>query len=98
MYLDRTWTDGRHRLNIMSSGDGTNFDSKVTLEDTSFAGPALEARSKLWLSWAGTGNRMLNMMYSDDGSHFSGKNTFEDTGIDTPVLAGSMALGRLNVA
>lgn len=99
LYIAWTGTDSGHHLNVMSSSDGTNFGGKVTLGDTSFTGPSLEARSKLWLSWAGTGNRMLNVMSSDDGSNFGGKTVFStDTSIDTPVIAGSIGAGRLNIA
>ncbi|MGN9845168.1 hypothetical protein ACTMTI_44300 [Nonomuraea sp. H19] len=85
------------------------IESKVTLEETSEAPPALAFHNgRLFLAWKGDGNDNLNLMFSDDnGATFKGKITFEEFSDRAPTLAshaGRLFLGwrgldkQLNVA
>jgi hypothetical protein len=61
---------------------------KVTLEDTTEAGPALASHDgRLFLAWKGAGNDNLNLSFSGDGSSFGGKHTFDDASDRGPALA-----------
>jgi hypothetical protein len=61
---------------------------KVTLEETTEAGPALAScEGRLFLAWKGAGNDNLNLTLSSDGSSFGGKHTFEDSSDRGPALA-----------
>ena len=84
LFLAWTGRDDRHRLNVLSSGDGVNFGNKRTLEDTSIAGPALASfERKLFIAWTGRDDaHHLNGMPSLDGLAFGNKRTFNDPGED----------------
>ena len=73
----------------MSSADGGNFESKVTLADTSSSAPSLAfVNSKLHLTWSGTdADHTLNMMASADGITWTGKVTFADASDVDPAVA-----------
>jgi hypothetical protein len=82
----------------MSSPDGTTFDNKATLGDTSFVDPALaEYHGQLDIAWTGTDSgHHLNTMRSANGTDFGDKETDSDTSIAAPALAS--AFGRLFIA
>jgi len=94
LYLGWTGTDGR--LNVMSSLDGVNFESKVTLEDTSNVAPVLkDFTGRLYIAWTGTDGR-LNVMSSSDGVNFGGKVTLGETSFAAPAL--EVFSSRFNIA
>jgi hypothetical protein len=76
----------------MASNLATALSNKVTLPDTSSAGPALaSALGRVFIGWRGTDVQgHLNVMSSMDGSTFSNKVTLADTSLDGPALAGSV--------
>src|ERR1700716_2813289 len=78
----------------MASSLATALSNKVTLPDTSSAGPALaSALGRVFIGWRGTDVQgHLNVMSSTDGSTFSNKVTLADTSLDGPALAGSVVL------
>src|SRR6266849_1906328 len=87
-----TGTDPQHHLNVETSADARNFPalSKVTLNETSFDGPALAfGNGKLFLAWVGTDpNSSLNVAISTDGgATFPQKVTFGESGASAPGLA-----------
>jgi hypothetical protein len=78
----------------MASNLATALSNKVTLPETSSAGPALaSALGRVFIGWRGTDAQgHLNVMSSMDGSSFSNKVTLADTSLDGPALAGSVVL------
>jgi hypothetical protein len=50
------WTGTDHRLNVMTSQDGTNFGNKVTFNETSAFAPALAfaPNAPFFIAWTGT--------------------------------------------
>ena len=88
LFLAWTGRDDHHRLNVISSADGTTFENKQTLADTSIAGPALGVfRDRLFLAWTGRDDHhRLNVISSADGTTFENKQTLADTSIAGPAL------------
>lgn len=98
------------QVSLDAAGAVQGFASKVTLGETSSAGPALAAdASRLVLAWKGSGNANLNVMASaNNGQSFAGKFLSAETSNTAPGLAsfnGSLFLGwtgvgnnQLNVA
>jgi hypothetical protein len=80
LFLAWTGADQNHSLNVISSSDGITFSNKVTLGETSGAGPSLVFLDKLYLLWSGVDqNHSLNIMQSIDGVHFTNKITLSDS-------------------
>lgn len=83
--------------------------NKVTLRDTSFTGPSLvDFNGRVYIAWAGVGNRQINVMSSADGINFENKVTLRETSGATPALTvfnnrlylawtGTDAAGHLNL-
>jgi hypothetical protein len=107
-YLWIAWTgsDAGHHLNTMVSTDGVHFGQKVTLNETSSAGPSLAYEyvpgaslpDRLFIGWTGTGNLRLNYMSTPStGNNFGGKVTLSDTGYHGIALysprAGDLTIG-----
>lgn len=87
LFLAWTGTDQNHSLNVISSSDGITFSNKVTLGETSGAGPALVFLNRLYLLWRGTDqNHSLNIMQSTDGVNFTNKITLSDSSDFHPGL------------
>jgi photosystem II stability/assembly factor-like uncharacterized protein len=65
------------------------LEGKVSLGDTSEAGPALASHNgRLFLAFKGAGNDELNLMFSNDnGASFQGKITFPETSHQSPAIA-----------
>lgn len=94
---------GNNQLNVAqvsfnAAGSVQGFSNKVTLSDTSSAGPTLAANGgRLFLGWKGSSNSNLNVMVSaDSGQSFSGKFISAETSNNAPCLAahnGSLFLG-----
>jgi hypothetical protein len=66
----------------------TGIINKITLGDTSPAGPALASlNGRLYLGWRGDGNTFLNVMYSsDNGQTFGQKHTSSERSSHAPAL------------
>jgi hypothetical protein len=81
---------GNNQLNVVSTPDGTDFGSQVTLPDSSVSGlvsPAMAVfNGRLYLAWTG-GSNDLNIESSTDGIHFGNKITFSETSNVGPSLA-----------
>jgi hypothetical protein len=87
----------------------SRLTGKVTLGDTSEAGPALASHGgRLAIAWKGAGNDNLNLAFSADGAQFDNKITFGETSHHGPAIAshkGELLLawigrgaGNLNIA
>jgi hypothetical protein len=83
------WTGtGNLRLNFMSSANGLNYGSKVTLNEISGVAPALTVfQNRFVVAWIGVGNNQLNVMQSSNGITWSSKVTLGDTSLSSPALA-----------
>jgi hypothetical protein len=101
------WTGLDERLNVAkvvlfantAGGFGIEgIEAKVTLDETSEAGPALASHlGRLLLAWKGSGNDNLNIAISPDGGlSFVGKATLDEESECAPSLG--MHDGRLFVA
>lgn len=109
-----TGTDPAHHLNVETSATGlTGYGNKITLPDTSIAGPAVAqmseaAGSAIILAWTGTDpSRRLNVLFDVYGQQK--KVTYNQTSFTSPGLtifegnlllawAGTDANHSLNVA
>ncbi len=106
------WTGSDHQLNIARvvtvlslARPGrashlliTGLSGKMTLAETSDAGPALASfADRLAVAWTSAGDRHLNFLFSrDDGASFHDKFTSSEQARDAPVLAAGG--GRLYVS
>lgn len=86
-----TGTDPAHRLNVEISANGlTGYGSKVTLGDTSIAGPAVAQMSEaagnaVIVAWTGTDTRHhLNLLFDVYGQRT--KVTYGDTSFTSPAM------------
>ena len=74
-------------LNVESSSNGKTFDSKVTLPERSFVGPALASfGGRLDIAWTGDDSH-LNVESSSNGKTFDSKVTLPETSYVDPALA-----------
>ena len=82
------WSGNRNnQLNVMSSANGTKFDSQVILTQTTYSDPALAAgANQLHVAWRGVGNDQLNVLSSTDGSTFGNYVTLSQTTDVRPAL------------
>lgn len=89
LYMAWIGTDANHRINLMSSTDGLNFNNHVVLADNSNHAPALVAfNGALYLAWTGTDSRQtLTIMSSADGINFGNKVALGNSSIQGPALA-----------
>jgi hypothetical protein len=96
LFVAWTGTDGIGLINIASSVDGRTFTDKVTLGESSIAGPALISAEqlgpmRLTVAWTGTDSEHhLNLLSSGDGltaSSFTNKVVLPDTSVDGPSLS-----------
>ncbi len=83
------WTGtGNLRLNFMSSANGLNYGSKVTLNEISAVSLALAVfQNRFVVAWIGVGNNRLNVMQSINGVTWTNKVTLGDTSLSSPALA-----------
>jgi hypothetical protein len=91
------WTGLDENLNVArvtvfantAGGAGIEgIESKVTLDETSEAAPALCSHNgRLFLGWKGSGNDEINIAFSSDGVGFGGKRILSDTSSHGPSLA-----------
>jgi hypothetical protein len=106
LWLGWTGSDPAHHLNTIVSTDGVHFGQKVTLNETSLAGPTLAHEyvpwatfpDRLFIGWTGTGNNYLNYMSTAfDANSFGNKVTLGDTGYNGMTLyspsAGDLTIG-----
>jgi streptogramin lyase len=93
-----TGTDGDHHVNVARAFDGLAFGGKVTLGETSIAGPGLAfGNGRAFLAWTGTdGAHHLNVLSSTDLRNFGNKVTLGDTSNHGTALA--FGNGRLFLA
>jgi hypothetical protein len=66
------WTGTDHRLNLLTSSDGTHYGNKLTLNETSFARPAVVGgwAGAIAIAWTGTdANHSLNVMFDVRSAH-----------------------------
>jgi len=108
-FLNLTWvawtgTDAAHSLNVMSlatnAAGAHTWNPKVTLGDTSIAGPSLLGLGNdLRIAWAGTdANHSINYMDTRDGKTFSGKVTLTDSSDSTPTLSLGYSTSQVAIA
>lgn len=105
MVLAWTGTDALHRLNLLTSTDGSTWTNKRTLGETSFVRPAVErvpemAGGEVVLAWTGTdAHHSLNVLWNayNNGNSAMKKVTFWiDNSFTAPALA--MSGDRIYVA
>ncbi|HEY1390049.1 MAG TPA: hypothetical protein VGF38_16035 [Ktedonobacterales bacterium] len=96
MVLAWTGTDSLHRLNLLTSANGSTWTNKRTLRETSFIRPAVErvpemAGGEVVLAWMGTDARhTLNVLWNayNNGNSIMKKVTFwGDMSFTAPALA-----------
>ena len=96
LVLAWTGTDALHRLNLLTSTNGTTWINKRTLGETAFVRPAVErmpemAGGEVVLAWSGTDTRhTLNVLWNayNSGSSAMKKVTFwGDTSFTAPAIA-----------
>ncbi len=105
MVLAWTGTDSMHRLNLLTSTNGSTWTNKRTLSETSFVRPAVErvpemAGGEVVLAWSGTdGHHTLNVLwnaYNNDSSTMKKVTFWGDWSFSAPALA--MTGDRIYVA
>lgn len=82
-------TDASHHLNVETSQDGLHYGNKITLNEESFAKPAVQPVSgvgPIIIAWAGIDTaHSLNVLYNVYGSRY--KLTLHESSISSPTLA-----------
>lgn len=100
LYLAWSGVDSDNHLNVMSSGDGINFDilTKRKLRHQAEVGPALAVfNDRLFLAWSGKDfDTHLNVALSDDGLSFDKACVIPESSGASPALAAFA--GRLHIA
>ena len=78
---------GDNRLNLKTSNSGSQFKSKVTLQNTTTAQPTLLTRGDIvYLAWRGVENQRLNVQHSLDGKDWRNKITLREQCVDCPAV------------